>query len=228
SGHAIEARLYAEDPELDFLPATGRIASWHHSDSTAGVRIDSGVEAGMEIGIYYDPLLAKLIAHGPDRETALRRLVYALKDLDMQGVTTNRDFLIRLLSESDFQEGRYSTDFIAEHSDDLAAPANMEHDRIAASVVALYIERSRQANAEILPQIPQNFRNNPYRDPCVKLQAGKNVFDLSYSRLQGEDGAETHLVYSEDWREEAKVVSFSSGSVCLAIGGIQRLIRVTE
>src|SRR5215470_11330225 len=79
SGHAIEARLYAEDPANSFLPATGALHVWQPPEEIAGVRLDSGVEEGTEIGVHYDPLLAKIIAHGPDRETAIRKLVYALK-----------------------------------------------------------------------------------------------------------------------------------------------------
>jgi 3-methylcrotonyl-CoA carboxylase alpha subunit len=228
SGHAIEARLYAEDPDNDFLPATGRIAAWHHPESTAGLRIDSGVETGTEVGIYYDPLLAKVIAHGPDRETALRKLVYGLKDLDVQGVKTNRDFLIRLLSQADFESGRYSTSFIDNHRAELAAPDETEQDRIAATVATLYIEKSRAANAPTLSSIPQNFRNNRYRDPSIKLQACGNAFNLSYRQIQGEAGTGAYLVYSDDWREEAQVVSFNPGSIRLAIGGVHRQFRVTE
>jgi 3-methylcrotonyl-CoA carboxylase alpha subunit len=228
SGHAIEARLYAEDPDNDFLPATGRIATWHHPESTGGLRIDSGVETGTEIGIYYDPLLAKVIAHGPDRETALRKLVYGLKDLDVQGVKTNRDFLIRLLTQPDFQSGLYSTSFIESHRGELAAPDGTSQDRIAAMAVALYIEKRRSANAPILSTIPQNFRNNRYRDPSIKLQAGGNAFNLSYRQIQAEAGTDAYLVYSDDWRGEAQVVSFNPGSIRLAVGGVQRQFRVTE
>jgi 3-methylcrotonyl-CoA carboxylase alpha subunit len=228
SGHAIEARLYAEDPDNDFLPASGRIATWHQPESTAGLRIDSGVETGTEVGIYYDPLLAKVIAHGPDRETALRKLVYGLKSLDIQGVKTNRDFLIRLLTQSDFESGRYSTSFIEGHRGELAAPDGTEQDRTAATVATLYIEKSRAANAPILSTIPQNFRNNPYRDPSIKLQAGASLLNLSYRPIQSEPGTETYLVYSDDWREEAQVVSFDPGSIRLAIGGVHRQFRVTE
>ncbi|HWX39572.1 MAG TPA: acetyl-CoA carboxylase biotin carboxylase subunit [Blastocatellia bacterium] len=228
SGHAIEARLYAEDPDNDFLPASGRIAAWHQPESTAGLRIDSGVETGTEVGIYYDPLLAKVIAHGPDRDTALRKLIYELKDLDVQGVKTNRDFLIRLLSQSDFQSGLYSTSFIDAHRGELAAPYGTHQDRIAATAATLYIEKSRAANAPILSSIPQNFRNNPHRDPSIKLQAGGNAFNLSYRQIQGEAGTDAYLVYSDDWREEAQVVSFNPGSIRLAIGGVHRQFRVTE
>ncbi len=94
TGHAIEARLYAEDPENDFLPSTGMIQVWR---PPANVRVDTAIEEGAEIGIQYDPLLAKIVAHGPDRERAVRKLVYALKTTVIRGVQTNREYLIRTL-----------------------------------------------------------------------------------------------------------------------------------
>src|SRR6185503_18189765 len=74
-GHAIEARLYAEDPNNGFLPATGVLHAWDSPESIRGLRIDAGVEHGTEVGIHYDPMLAKLIAHGSDRQTARRKLL---------------------------------------------------------------------------------------------------------------------------------------------------------
>jgi geranyl-CoA carboxylase alpha subunit len=111
SGHAIEARLYAENPAKGFLPATGRVEYFSVPD---GVRIDSGIEMGSEISPFYDPMLAKIIAHGPDRETARRRLVRALEDTVLFGVDTNRSFLIQSLREESFVAGEATTAFIDE------------------------------------------------------------------------------------------------------------------
>ena len=94
SGHAIEARLYAEDPANEFMPSPGTITVWH---PPTGVRVDSAIEVGQEIGIDYDPLLAKIIVHGPDRDTACRRLVRALEETRVVGVQTNREYLIQQL-----------------------------------------------------------------------------------------------------------------------------------
>src|SRR5262245_52625256 len=110
-GHAIEARLYAEDPANGFLPSTGKIIDLHFPAIQEGwdLRIDSGIERGMEVGIHYDPLLAKLIARGQDRDAAIRKLVYALRQSAIQGLRTNRDFLIRLLEHHDFGRGSAHT-----------------------------------------------------------------------------------------------------------------------
>ena len=105
-GHAVEARLYAEDPAAGFLPAIGRVEVYREP---AGVRVDSGIRAGSEIGTAYDPMLAKVIAHGPDRATALRRLDRGLAEFALAGVTTNAAFTRALLARADVRAGEQDT-----------------------------------------------------------------------------------------------------------------------
>ena len=184
TGHAIEVRLYAEDPDNEFLPSTGTIHDWMPPSNIEGFRVDAGIEATTEIGIHYDPLLAKVIAHGADRETALRKLAYGMKRLSVQGIQTNRDFLIRLLEHSEFREGRYHTGFIAGHLAALVAQKDPALDLACAAAAALYLHEARRAQAEILPHIPAGYRNNPYRDPLARLQIGANTFDVSYRKRE--------------------------------------------
>ncbi|MDQ2090581.1 acetyl/propionyl/methylcrotonyl-CoA carboxylase subunit alpha [Marimonas arenosa] len=110
-GHAIEARLYAEDPGNGFLPAIGRIAFWRAAQGD-GLRVDSGVASGSTVTPFYDPMLAKLIASGPDRETARQRLLAALDGTACLGVTTNAGFLSDILAAPDFAAGRVTTGFL--------------------------------------------------------------------------------------------------------------------
>jgi len=110
-GHAIEVRLYAEAPEQGFLPQTGRLLAWRVPASD-GVRVDSGVAAGQLVAAYYDPLLAKIIASGPDRETARRRLVRVLERTVALGLRTNRAGLIRALNHPEFVAGTVTTAFV--------------------------------------------------------------------------------------------------------------------
>ena len=110
-GHAIEARLYAEDPDNGFLPAIGRVDAFAPSVEPM-VRWDSGVEQGTNVGVDFDPMLAKVIAHGPTRAEAAGRLALALERLHLGGVTTNRDFLAATLRSSAFLAGDTTTDFI--------------------------------------------------------------------------------------------------------------------
>ena len=110
-GHAIEARLYAEDPAADFGPSTGRIVAWSPGRGE-GVRVDSGVEQGATVSPHYDSLLAKVIAHGATREEARRRLVDALRETFVAGVATNRDFLVATLERPEFVDGQATTAFV--------------------------------------------------------------------------------------------------------------------
>ncbi|MEO8738551.1 MAG: acetyl/propionyl/methylcrotonyl-CoA carboxylase subunit alpha [Casimicrobiaceae bacterium] len=122
SGHAIEARIYAEDPERGFLPSIGHIAHLRTPTPSAEVRIDTGVRASDDISQYYDPMLAKLIVWGEDRATALRRLGNALGDYEVAGVTTNVAFLRRLVAHDAFAHARLDTGLIARHHGALFPP----------------------------------------------------------------------------------------------------------
>jgi propionyl-CoA carboxylase alpha chain len=170
SGHAVEARLYAEDPANDFLPATGTLHVWQPPNGIAGVRVDSGVEERTEIGVHYDPLLAKVIAHAPDRENAINKLVFALRSFAAQGVTTNREFLIDVLENEDFRGGRAHTGWQIPQSSNMVAEGLS--DEIFAAVTAAYIEHTAHARRTILPSIPVGYRNNPYPRPAMKFEIG--------------------------------------------------------
>lgn len=113
NGHAIEVRLYAEDPAQGFLPATGPVDLWLPG-SGAGIRVDSGIRSGQDISPFYDPMLAKIIAHGETREIARRRLIEALKETVLFGTKTNKDFLVACLEKETFIDGGATTAFIAD------------------------------------------------------------------------------------------------------------------
>ncbi|HTF52705.1 MAG TPA: biotin carboxylase N-terminal domain-containing protein [Pseudonocardia sp.] len=118
AGHAVEARIYAEDPARGFLPTGGRVLTLHEP-SGPGIRVDSGLRPNLEISGAYDPMLAKVIAHGPDRETALRRLDGALVDTAVLGVPTNVAFLRALLRHPDVVAGRLDTGLVERALDEL-------------------------------------------------------------------------------------------------------------
>ena len=223
-GHAIEARLYAEDPNNGFLPATGTLHEWDAPTSVAGLRIDAGVDRGTEVEIHYDPMLAKLIAHGLDRETARRKLAYGLRSLFAPGVQTNREFLIRAIEHPEFAGGSYHTGFVDVHFDELITQENKTEDSIAASVVALYSSKRRQAEAAILPNVAPSYRNNPFRDPSIRLQVGSAAFEISWRAM----GDEMFALSSGDWQANAHLVSFEPGSIRLSIEGIQKIFRIAE
>ncbi len=224
TGHAVEARLYAEDPSNDFLPATGVIHGLNLSPSIEDLRIEAGIEKGMEVGIYYDPLLAKVIAHGPNRDASIRKLVYALRNFYIHGVETNLDFLVRLLEHEDFYGGQYHTGFIAEHLEQLVAQKDEVQNLIAATAVTLYLHKSRQSENKLLPHLTPDYRNNPFRDPSVKLEIEGRRFDVSWQTR----GGEIYSVRCGDWQTAAQVVSYEPGRIRLSIDGAQRLFTITE
>ncbi len=136
TGHAIEVRLYAEDPSQDFLPVTGKIDYWNPAEGP-GVRIDSGVRTGIEISPFYDPMVAKVIAYGEDRETARRRLVQALKHTALFGTRTNKSFLVDILERDVFAEGKATTAFIESEFSDADLSPEVPDERIAALAAVL-------------------------------------------------------------------------------------------
>lgn len=137
-GHAIEVRLYAEDPSKNFLPRTGDITLWHPPQGE-GIRVDAGIASGNSITPYYDPMLAKLVAWGEDREVARQRLMAALKDTCLFGTTSNRDFLLEVLKRETFAAGLATTAFIEEEFTARGLkPASASFEESAAAAVLMY------------------------------------------------------------------------------------------
>jgi acetyl-CoA carboxylase, biotin carboxylase subunit len=142
-GWAIECRITSEDPSNGFLPSTGRITHLH-LPSGPGVRWDGGIEDGSEIGLHYDPMLAKLIVHAPTRPLAIARMRRALRELVVEGVETSRDFHLRLLEHPDVQAGEMSIQWLESHLTELtSAPASDETIRLAAVAAALAAHEDR-------------------------------------------------------------------------------------
>ena len=120
-GHAIELRLYAEDPENDFLPATGPLLTYRLPTGD-GIRIENGFAQGMTVSSAFDPMLAKLVVHSKDRNKSIQRALLALDNAIVLGVTTNIDFLKRIIAHPAFAAGQINTDFIPQHQEDLKSP----------------------------------------------------------------------------------------------------------
>ena len=129
-GWAIEARVYAEDPSRGFLPSIGQLVRYREP-AGEGVRVDSGVEEGGEISMYYDPMIAKLVAYAPDRDAAIDRLHLALDHYEIDGIACNRQFLSAVLENEAFRSGKLTTGFIAEEFDgDFVAEAPIADDAV--------------------------------------------------------------------------------------------------
>ncbi|WP_180685785.1 acetyl/propionyl/methylcrotonyl-CoA carboxylase subunit alpha [Streptomyces gossypiisoli] len=153
-GHAIEARLYAEDPSQDWAPQTGTL---HRLTAPEGIRLDTGYTDGDEIGVHYDPMLAKLIAHAPTRAEAIRKLAGALERTTLHGPTTNRDLLIRSLRHKEFTTARMDTGFYDRHLGELTGPTPDPYVPLAAALADAHT-RSRFGAWRNVPSQPQTKR----------------------------------------------------------------------
>lgn len=146
SGHAIEARLSAEDPETGFLPQTGRLDHLRFPADLAGIRIDSGVRQGDTIPVHYDPLMAKIIAHGADRAEAINRLRAGLAATEIVGLRTNRRLLLAIVEHPAFVRGAIDTGFIEAHRFDLfGRPGSLEAWIVPLAAFAALRGREREA-----------------------------------------------------------------------------------
>ena len=170
-GHAIEARLYAEDAANDFLPVTGTLSRF----SVPGdVRVDTGVEDGAQISRYYDPMVAKVIAHGATRAAAARLLADSLARAQLHGTITNRDFLVGVLRHEEFLDGRADTSFLERHDPaQLAAPLlSGESERLAVAAAALALQARRRRDARVLAAMPSGWRNVPAAPHEITFHGG--------------------------------------------------------
>jgi propionyl-CoA carboxylase alpha chain len=174
-GHAIEARLYAEDPVAGFLPQAGVLRRFRVGDR--GVRVDAGVADGSEVGVHYDPLLAKVIVHAPTREEAAGRLAAALAAARLHGVVTNRDLLVGVVRSEAFLAGETDTSFLDRHAPAELTAAGGSGDpstmRLHAAAAALAAQAQRRAAATAYATIPSGWRNNPSQLQRVDLRPAR-------------------------------------------------------
>jgi len=215
SGAAIEARLYAEDPDRDYAPQTGRLLTWWPWKARSG-RVDGGVGTGSEIGVHYDPMLAKVLGHGPTRDAARRNLIRVLEDLVVLGVGTNRDHLLRVLRHPAYAAGELHTHFLEEHAADLGPPEPGERERWALLAAAL---RELEALQTVRPGVPPGWRNNPWRDPSLHL-GGQ---ELRWRRLAG-----AWRVQVGDDVHEVAAVEDKGPILMLSVDGLTRRLVVAE
>jgi 3-methylcrotonyl-CoA carboxylase alpha subunit len=182
NGYALECRLYAENPTNNFLPATGKILDWHAPESS-GIRIDSAIENEAEIGILYDPMIAKIISFDKDRFSAIRKMSYFLKKLRCQGLQSNQLFLIKLMEDPHFINGDYDTHFIAEKFP-LEQELTIPRQHLLEAAFALLLFRiNRRFEEKKYPQIPSGWRNNFYGLQKETFYVSGEVFELNYHQI---------------------------------------------
>ncbi len=222
-GHAIEARLYAEDPEQDFLPATGRLVRFE-PDPTIPVRMDSGVETGSEVSIHFDPMLAKFIAHAPTRTEAAMKLASALERMRVHGVTTNRDFLVNVLRSEPFLAGDTTTQFIDVHRPARSRPADEAMLRAALVATALVEQARNRASATVLRGVPGGWRNNPSQMQQLRYRTGEQELAVQY--LSGRDGSFAYEI--GEHRGIARLLGLDGDRAPVEVDGIFETLTVVK
>ena len=219
-GAAIEARLYAEDPANDFLPATGTLVAFEPAPSPE-VRWDSGVARGSVIGVDFDPMLAKVIAHGPTRAEAAGRLALALERTHLGGVTTNRDFLAATLRTPEFLAGDTTTDFIERVAPPRTLEVSQQEAEHLAQLGALWIRGVNRRAAQVLGDAPAGWRNSRMPDQEIVLAGRDGEITVSYRTLR--DG---RVLFSDG--RHARVHAWSEEGIDAEIDGQRNHVRITR
>jgi acetyl/propionyl-CoA carboxylase alpha subunit len=223
SGHAIEARLYAEDVAAGYLPATGLLLLFD-VPSLPGVRIDAGVRTGGQVSVHYDPMLAKVIAHAPTREQAARLLARALAETRVLGVVTNRDLLVGILREQDFLDGHIDTGYLTRHDPATLMAGDERRLPVHALATALADQALRRAETSVLPGVPSGWRNVPNARQQAGYQVAERGFQVEYG-IRGPfvdaavDGVELGPVLLH---------GCTAAEVDLQIDGVRRLVTVAR
>ncbi len=203
-GHAVEARLYAEDPAAGWAPQTGTL----HRLDVPGVRLDTGYTDGDTIGVHYDPMLAKAVAHAPTRAEAVRKLAGALERATVHGPVTNRDLLVRSLRHPEFTGARMDTGFYDRHAASLAAAAPDPHAPLAAALADAH-GHSRFGGW-------RNLRSQPHRKR-YRTEADGTEHEVRYDHTRGGLTA-----------EGVRVLTVTPTAVELEVAGVRRQFTVTR
>ncbi len=237
TGHAIEARLYAEDVPAGYLPASGDLHTFE-IDLSNGLRVDAGFASGTRVSTFYDSMLAKVIAYGPTRDDARRTLAGALSRARLHGVVTNRDLLVGILREPEFTAGAIDTGYLDRHQPAQLCPADAQAGPVHLLAVALAGQARRRAQAPVLATLPSGWRNNPSAPQRARYELDGRHAEVSYrfgrDGLQavvagaGVDGAEVGSVLLHSTRAAPSPPGLARVLVDLEAGGVRRVIDVTQ
>ena len=220
SGSSIEARLYAEDPSNDFLPATGKLIAYE-PDSNIEARWDTGVEQGSIIGTDFDPMIAKVISTGKSRTDAANKLALALESLHIGGVITNRDFLVSSLRSEAFHEGLTTSDFIEKVNPQRSIPMSGENLELSSSVAALWIQGLNRRNSNVLNQIPSGWRNSKLPRQKLSFRCLEEETTINYIRRR--DGS-----FNLNNGSVANIFKWEESGIDIEIDGRRFYAKVTQ
>ena len=220
SGSSIEARLYAEDPSNDFLPATGKLIAYE-PDSNIEARWDTGVEQGSIIGTDFDPMIAKVISTGKSRTDAANKLALALESLHIGGVITNRDFLVSSLRSEAFHEGLTTSDFIEKVNPQRSIPMSGQNLELSSSVAALWIQGLNRKNSNVLNQIPSGWRNSKLPRQKLSFRCLEEETTINYIRRR--DGS-----FNLNNGSVANIFKWEESGIDIEIDGRRFYAKVTQ
>ena len=222
SGHAIEARLYAEDAAVGYLPTSGDVHTFEFT-AADGLRIDAGFASGTRVSTFYDSMLAKVIGFGATRDDARLRLAGSLSRARLHGVTTNRDLLVAILREGEFAAGAIDTGYLGRHPYHELVPAPGADARaVHALAAALAGQAARRGEAPVLASLPSGFRNNPSAPQTASYEQNGTPVEVTYRF--GRDGLTAAVAGRAV--PGAELLSVTPARVDLVVAGIRRTVDV--
>ncbi len=231
-GHAIEARIYAEDPEREFAPSTGRLALFRTPEPSANIRIDSGFATGDIVSAHYDAMIAKLICHGATRNEALRTLSRALAEIAVVGVASNLDLLGRIAAHPDFSAGGVDTGFIAHHSDTLLAPQHQPPTEVLAAAALCVLTDEAEATASVAasgmdPYSPWHVRDHWWLNASFERELPFIAGGLAMPVRVSGGGVAWQLTMG-DHRITAKATRAPDGRMEMVLGDTREIVSVVR
>ncbi|WP_413101776.1 biotin carboxylase N-terminal domain-containing protein [Streptomyces sp. Inha503] len=227
-GHAVEARLYAEDPARDWRPQTGIL----HRLEIPGLRVDSGPDGGDAIGVHYDPMLAKVIAVAPTRAEAVRRLAHGLERARIHGPVTNRELLVRALRHPEFEAGRMDTGFLERHLSELTAETSQNDEAAPLAALAAALADAARRPATVAGRLG-GWRNVPSQPQLRSYRAEPDGtehevrYRLTRDGLLAEGFSDVRLLTAEPGRDVAPGRDADPARVVLVVAGVRRTFEVT-
>lgn len=219
SGHAVEARIYAEDPQRDFLPAIGLLQHLQFPEENVHVRIDTGVRTGDEVSIHYDPMIAKLIVWDENRTAAMRRMARALKETQIVGLANNIEFLGHVVEHPAFANGEFDTSFIDTYYDDLLSVNKTDQEQLLV-LATLYVmaQRKQQATDHFDPSSPWALADNWRMNMASRETLHFNDGQAAYSATVTQDNDGYHIMVN-DHQVNARAQLLADGTLRVDLDG---------
>ena len=219
TGSSIEARLYAEDPNNDFLPEIGTLIAFEENNS-AEARWDTGVNKGTVVGTDFDPMLAKIISYAPNRTDAAGKLAKALQSAHIGGVKTNRDFLVNCLKTKEFLDGDTTSDFIERVKPSRKLEINQSEIEHASAIAAMWMQQQNRNNSNVAKFMPSGWTNGRLPNQKVTFEFENTEFDFEYKQKRDQK-----FLFSNN--KEVFIYSSDEDGIDMIFDGKRHYSRVT-